>query len=414
MTSNRNYICSERAHFMCPNMHFGISAHIAGDFDEKQVRQSVDAIQKAHPFLQSLIAQDDTGRLYYQLQDCLKISMEEKTDYHFWQRDYDELSARGFDVLRECMLKIFVYPMEHGFRMLFIAHHLLCDGRGLLQLAEEFAQHYVKGIPPQFAEERLIQSIHDLPPNSRLPFISRQIVSGVNKRWKNEQHKVSYEEYWDFERNYIAKNRIKKAVTTVDGLELKKLQALCRKHGISINDYLIAQMMKTDYTSKVVIAADIRSKLLCYRQGAMGNYSTAFSVVVKRRNNDILSLAKCAAAKVSDIMNHPEKEMLVLACYLQMQPELIDAVAIATLGQFPSKAGAFVGKSMFGYGSRNGYSITNLGRMQSDVIKEAVFIPPASPANKKTVGVLTVNGCMKICSAVAAEDISQKSRVARP
>ena len=90
--------------------------------------------------------------------------------------------------------------------------------------------------------------------------------------------------------------------------------------------------------------------------------------------------------------------MLVLACYIHMLPELIDAVAISTLGDFGSKAGTFVGRNMFGYGLQNGYSITNLGKIQSNIIAEAVFIPPASPANKKIWGVLTVNNHMKICS----------------
>lgn len=87
-------------------------------------------------------------------------------------------------------------------------------------------------------------------------------------------------------------------------------------------------------------------------------------------------------------------------CYLQMTPELIDAVAISTLGTYQSKAARFVGDHMFGYGSQEGYSITNLGRIESDVIAEASFIPPASPANRKTQGILTVNGKMAICSAV--------------
>ena len=96
-------------------------------------------------------------------------------------------------------------------------------------------------------------------------------------------------------------------------------------------------------------------------------------------------------------MSAPQKEMLVLACYIHMQPELIDAVAISTLGEFGSKAGAFVGRNMFGYGSQNGYSITNLGKIKSNIIEEAIFIPPASPANKTTWGVLTVNSRMKVC-----------------
>ena len=156
-------------------------------------------------------------------------------------------------------------------------------------------------------------------------------------------------------------------------------------------------MMLEENTNKVVIAADIRKQTKCYRQGAMGNYSTAFSVSVKKNEKNIIPLAKRVASQVINICMHPQKEMLVLACYIHMQPELIDAVTISTLGDFGSKAGSFIGRNMFGYGSQNGYSITNLGKIESNIIAEAVFIPPASPANKKTWGVLTVNSHMKIC-----------------
>lgn len=118
---------------------------------------------------------------------------------------------------------------------------------------------------------------------------------------------------------------------------------------------------------------------------------------MKKKEENVISLAKRVASLVTNVCQYPQKEMLVLACYIHMQPELIDAVAISTLGEFGSKAGAFVGRNMFGYGSQNGYSITNLGKIKSNIIEEAIFIPPASPANKTTWGVLTVNSRMKVC-----------------
>ena len=121
--------------------------------------------------------------------------------------------------------------------------------------------------------------------------------------------------------------------------------------------------MLEENTNKVVIAADIRNQTRCYKQGAMGNYSTAFSVSVKTNEENVISLAKRVASQVLNICQHPQKEMLVLACYIHMLPELIDAVAISSLGDFESKAGTFVGRNMFGYGSQNGYSITNLGKI---------------------------------------------------
>ena len=47
---------------------------------------------------------------------------------------------------------------------------------------------------------------------------------------------------------------------------------------------------------------------------------------------------------------------------------------------------------------RDGHCITNLGRAESNTIREGVFIPPASPVNRKAWGVLTINNKMRICS----------------
>ena len=399
MKSDRNYVYTERAHFMCPDMHFGIMAKIERNYDEEQLRQSIDILQKAHPFLQSLIAEEtDTGRFYYQMQDELNIPVMVKQEAALWKRDYEEISVQGWNVRKECLLKTVVYPKESEFQILFIAHHLLCDGRGLLQLAEEFAEHYANGVIPQFAREHLIQGLDDLPPDSDLPFISKLIIDDANRRWKKEGRQVKYEEeYGVFERAYLQKNKVNREIITICNPELEKIQILCKQQGFTVNDWLIAKMMLEENTNKVVIAADIRNQTKCYRQGAMGNYSTAFSVFVKKNRENMIILAKRAASKVVSICQHPQKEMLVLACYMRMLLELIDAVAISALGDFESKAGKFVGKNMFGYGSQNGYSITNLGKIQSNIIAEAVFIPPASPANKKTWGVLTVNNHMKIC-----------------
>ena len=399
MKSDRNYVYTERAHFMCPNMHFGIMAKIESNYEEEKLRQSIDILQKAHPFLKSLIAEEtDTGRLYYQMQDDLNIPVMVKEEAALWQRDYEEISVQGWNARKECLLKTVVYPKESEFQILFIAHHLLCDGRGLLQLAEEFAEHYANGTMPQFAREHLIQGLDDLPPNSDLPFISKLIIGDANRRWKKERQQVKYEEeYGVFERAYLQKYKVNREIITICNRELEKIQTLCKQQGFTVNDWLIAKMMLEENTNKVVIAADIRKQTKCYRQGAMGNYATAFSVSVKKNGENMIALAKRAGSKVVSICQHPRKEMLVLACYIHMLPELIDAVAISTLGDFKSKAGKFVGRNMFGYGSQNGYSITNLGKIQSNIIAEAVFIPPASPANQKTWGVLTVNNRMKVC-----------------
>ncbi|WP_248406132.1 hypothetical protein [Butyrivibrio fibrisolvens] len=263
---------------------------------------------------------------------------------------------------------------------------------------QEFADLYVNDVKPHPVDEKLMESFDDLPSGSDLGFISKVLIKYANKKWRGEGHTVSYEEYLRFERDHDSKQDIKREIKKIDEEELDSLLDLCRKNGVSLNDYLVAKMMINEGTDKVVIASDIRNEIKNYKKGALGNYATAFGVVVKKKRSEIMELAKAVDHEVRSIMSKPDKEMLVLSCYFNMDPELLDAIAISTLGSFESKAGRFVGSKMFGYEKRDGHCITNLGRVESSVISEAVFIPPASPANRKAWGVLTINKKMRICS----------------
>ena len=395
----KKYLYTERAHYMCPNMHFGIMAEIGKELDTEKITKTIAVLKSAHPLMRSLIAEEEgSNKIYYEEHPELEIPVTIKEAETDWQTDYNAVSKAGWNVQKEALLKVFAYPSENTTKILFIAHHLLCDGRGLLQLIQEFADHYVNGTEPQQADGKLIERIEDLPKGSDLKFISKVIIKDANKKWSKEGHKVSYDEYLKFEREFDSKQKIKRKITNIDGEELDKILASCKENGVSLNDYLIAQMMHEENTDKVVIASDIRNKIRNYQKGTIGNYATAFGVVVKKKNNDTMELAKTVSNEVRNIINKPDKEMLVLSCYFNMDPGLLDAVAISTLGDFPSNAGKFVGSKMFGFEKRDGHCITNLGRMESTIINEAVFIPPASPANKKAWGVLTINKNMRICS----------------
>ncbi|MCR5767686.1 MAG: hypothetical protein K6G45_04260 [Lachnospiraceae bacterium] len=397
--TDRKYLYTERAHYMCPNMHFGIMAEIGAEFNENRIIEGIGVLRSAHPLMRSLIAEEQgSSGIYYEENPSLEIPVTIKGADENWQTDYEEVSSAGWNVQKEALLKVFAYPSGSGTRVLFITHHLLCDGRGLLQLVQEFADYYSNGVEPHFVDEKLMESLDDLPGGSDLGFISKVLIKNSNKKWRKEVHKVSYDAYLKFEREHDSKQDIKREIKNIDGEELDTLLALCRENGVSVNDYLVAKMMIDEGTDKVVIASDIRNKIRNYRKGALGNYATAFGVVVKKRNLEIMDLARAVDHEVRSIISKPEKEMLVLACYFNMDPELLDAIAISTLGSFESKAGRFVGSKMFGYEKRDGHCITNLGRVESDVIREAVFIPPASPANRKAWGVLTVNKKMRICS----------------
>ena len=271
--AERKYLYTERAHYMCPNMHFGILAEIGAGFDANGIIESIGVLKAAHPLMRSLIAEEQgSSKIYYEDHPELEIPVTIKGAGDDWQDDYKAIA--GWNVQKEALLKVYAYPSETGTRVLLITHHLLCDGRGLLQLVQEFADYYANGVEPNSVDEKLMGSIDDLPSGSDLPFISKVIIKDANKKWCKEGHKVSYDDYLKFERDHDAKQAIKREIKSVDGEELDALLASCRENGVSLNDYLIAKMMIEEGTDKVVIASDIRNKIKNYKKGALGNYAT--------------------------------------------------------------------------------------------------------------------------------------------
>lgn len=179
---SKQYFITERAHFMCPNMHFGILISIDKNYLFNSVRETLQALFDAHPFLKSVIARESSGRLYYKFQEQTEAKFTEKISIWSLQGDYKEVSEMGWDVFHEGLLKVIVYPKPDGFDILFIAHHLLCDGRGLLELARSFADSYVKGVSPVYREVCLIKSLKDFSIGSDLPWISKLIINHVNRK----------------------------------------------------------------------------------------------------------------------------------------------------------------------------------------------------------------------------------------
>ena len=214
---------------------------------------------------------------------------------------------------------------------------------------------------------------------------------------KRENHQVSYETYHDFANKFLQKDKVTHDIFVYDEETMSAIRSLCKENLVSVNDYLTAKMFEEDKTDKIIIASDLRKQLHCYSQGALGNYSTAFSVRFKGKNADTVAIAGKVHKQVQKIMKTPASLYLILQCYARLTPSLIDAAAISTLGNFDSKAGRFIGTVFFGFQNPMSYSITNLGKIESRSIDNAVFIPPASPAVKKIKGVLTVNGRMNIC-----------------
>lgn len=396
----RQYLVTERAHFMCPNMHFGIILELDKKFDLIEVQKTLDRMAEAHPFLKSLIAQEEgTNQLYYRIMSASQIMLSVRENEDTLWEDYKEVSSQGWNVFKEGLLKVFIYPKTAGIKVLFVIHHLLVDGRGALQIAEEFANDYVKHVHPVYVEEQLLESVFDLPPKSALSGISKLLIKQANARWKKENHVVSYEQYCNFAMAYAKEHPVQHEMYILDKDTVLQMNQTCHENGFTMNELLMAEMYQRAKTDKIIIAADIRNIISNYRKGALGNYATAMGIVCKSKTEDVAELAKKVHKIVKKHITKNKSRMQVLACYFEIDPTLLDAAAISALGGFESKAGRFVGEGMFHMGKPAAYSITNMGKLDNDNMRSVMFIPPASPASKLTLGVVTLNGTMRLCSS---------------
>ncbi len=400
------YIFTERAHLMCPNMCFGIVMCMNAELEENKIADTVKRLSMAHPFFRALISHEEKeNRFFYDVMEDSQVETSichdnvSNIDSPEIIAEFERITSRDFDLTKEGMLKISAWPSGAKTIVLMVLHHLLADGRGALELSKEFADYYVLGKQPAYAEEKLISSVSEFPKNSRLPFISRFLVNRANKQWKKENKRLSYEEYQNFADDFLKTDKVKHNLSVLQISETNIIAEKCKAEEVTVNDYLLTKLFTEDNIKRIVIAKDIRKSLKCYNPGALGNYSTAFSVELGSFADDIFAVAKQVHEKVRRITDKPSSLFLVLQCYAVLEPGLLDAAMMASRGRFESKAAEFIGKNFFHMDKALGYSIMNLGKTESETIEDAYFIPPASPAIKKTLGVLTLNGKMRICTS---------------
>ena len=396
----RQYLVTERAHFMCPNMHFGILVELKEKYNKQKVLDTLIIQANAHPFLRSTIRYEDTtNKLYYDIHDISMTEFTELNDKNELWNIMKSLSKKEWNPFENGLLKVYSFTDTEKMTILFIAYHLLGDGRCILNIASEFANCYTDKMIPTYVEEHLIQSIDNLPDKSDLPYISKLLIRNANSKWKKEGRLVDYQLYSDFVKKYGELHNIEYKEHMITNDTYQDMVKSCKENNISVNDFLMAHMYNKFGITKIIIAVDIRNKLSCYRQGALGNYATAVSIISKLETSDIYKKAKEIHQLVKKKVGNNRQLMLVLSCYLNMDPGLLDAAAISALNGFDSKAGAFVGIGMFGMAKPESYSLTNLGKIENDNIISAMFIPPVSPAVKMTVGVVTVNDTVRICTS---------------
>ena len=158
-------------------------------------------------------------------------------------------------------------------------------------------------------------------------------MNRANKQWKKENKRLSYEEYHNFANDFLKTDKVKHNLSVLQISKTNIIAEKCKAEGVTVNDYLLAKLFTEDNIKRIVIAKDIRKSLKCYNPGALGNYSTAFSVELGSFADDIFAVAKQVHEKVRRITDKQSSLFLVLQCYAVLEPGLLDAAMMACTSQ---------------------------------------------------------------------------------
>ena len=70
------YLFTERAHLVCPNMCFGIAASLGKAFDKERIEETVARLEEAHPFLRARLGYEkETNSYFYDLKEQSQVQV---------------------------------------------------------------------------------------------------------------------------------------------------------------------------------------------------------------------------------------------------------------------------------------------------------------------------------------------------
>lgn len=401
-------LMTERMHLMCPNMAFGLAFELSRPFEEGRVSRTLDILAAAHPLLRSKVSACGSHDprhepdYVYDVGDANLVRLEVGTTP---MEDLERTTASAWDVLEEGLLRVFVYPPDpsddaaSGFRVLFVAHHLLADGRAIANLMLQFADAYATGDRPLPVEDVTIASADDLPDQARLTGMPALVARRLDRAWERETTSYGYADYLSALPTFLSTHPVTHAHVTIEPDAVRTLRERCHAADVSLESALMAATSIAFQANECDMGVDVSGDIGGYAAGSLGNHASSMRVDCSGGAGNLEARTASIERKVSSQLADASRRLQLPSFLLALEPGLVDAIPAAGLGFLPSEAARRAAR-MLGYGTTDGFGLTDLGAYDSALVSTAELIPPAPPMNARTVGVITMNGQMSMtCSS---------------
>lgn len=392
---------------------------ISESIDINALKEAIECAVNSNEVLKSKIVLEDDGKAYFIDMDRANYSVTESRKD--WQTIMKEQEKIPFDIQNGEYLRFYIIRNENtneaDTTLLLIAHHLAGDGTSYAYLLQDIIRA-LNGEKIVIKPAELFD-MSSLPKESRLGFIMRLMLNGMNKKWKKTGKQFTFDElekmnseYWSVHSSYVT-------ACVFAGSTYDTLVTSAKSNHVSVNTVITTAFIKAAYECGETNTQDVGHAVSIRKKGytGMGNFATGISVkYLYDDSKSFFGNAKCIQKLIYEKINDDKKKYFLLQFMGNITGTLCDAIYFAAVAGYGNRTALNFSK-MFGYdGNPKGISITNLTKLPIEKsygdyeITDFVFVPPLVLNAKRIIGIASLGNRMEISFCVE-DDGNRESNV---
>lgn len=338
----------------------------------------------------------ENGNAYFQNmpQTRCKVFLDSRP----WQEIMQESERDPFKIQEGELFRTYIIPEEGGYTILMMVHHIAADGKAMLMVLEDIVKN-LAGVEVDYKPLDNI-GVEKFPADMKPSFLFKSIIESLNRQWKKSGRFFDWEDYFKVHENFWATRSSEVRFETIEKEELACIKEECREHGITVNSYMLAKILKEhpEYRTFAFPISLRKDNLSISNRAFMMRPNYKYN-----RKKSFWDNAKKIHNIVKMFMEDERKKYEVSIRVKWLDHTLLDSCLMYAYGGYQNKASKMMAKTI-GYKGRNktNVTVTNLTNLQFKrkygrfQVENVFTIAPVMSATKEVVCISTFRGKMTI------------------
>jgi hypothetical protein len=406
---NKLKINKERIWVYSPTPNIVIKTTVNSIIPEEKLQVAINKAVEVNQILHCNIAFDSNEETYYHIQPDMRYPITEY--FEEWEKVALGQAKEPFRPDRGNLVRFFYSYKEGNTELLLIAHHLMGDGTSFAYLIQDI-MHILTGDTLKDKPMELFQ-MEDLPNKSKLSFLMRIMMKGLNNKFNKTGKTFSPEEYYNMAKRYQNDTDIHIITKTFAKEEYMHMKGMAKEYDVTLNTLIVTALLQA-----ANVKSDIGQAVSIRKPGyeGMGNFATGVSTVNEyNHNKSFKENAQSVQKRLYRKLHNEKKKYFLLQFMGGIKGSLQDAIYFAACDGYENKTAKQLA-SMFGYmGKPKGISVTNLTKLPiadtyGDMkLLDFTFVPPLVLNSKRIIGIATIGDTMTISMSIREDEQKQNN-----